>query len=76
MASGEPVAEWEKVYGENNYNQSKESVYEQTKYTLKQKINELFADDCSGYDYWHSLRALNTAAGYNSDDKTAFIQWI
>lgn len=31
-------------------------MYEQTKYALKQKINELFADDCSGHDYWHSLR--------------------
>jgi len=36
-------------------------VYEQIKYVLKQKINELFADDCSGHDYWHSLRVLNTA---------------
>ena len=36
-------------------------MYEQTKYALKQKINELFADDCSGHDYWHSLRVLNTA---------------
>lgn len=36
-------------------------VYEQTECVLKQKINELFADDCSGHDYWHSLRVLNTA---------------
>lgn len=35
--------------------------YEQTKYTLKQKIAELFANDCSGHDYWHSLRVLNIA---------------
>lgn len=27
--------------------------YEQTKYMLKQKIKELFANDCSGHDYWH-----------------------
>lgn len=36
-------------------------TYEQTKYTLKQKIGELFADDCSGHDYWHSIRVLNIA---------------
>lgn len=35
--------------------------YEQTKYILKQKISELFANDCSGHDYWHSLRVLNIA---------------
>ncbi len=28
---------------------------------LKQKIKELFAEDCSGHDYWHSLRVLNNA---------------
>ncbi|MCM1092191.1 MAG: HD domain-containing protein, partial [Muribaculum sp.] len=37
------------------------NMYEQTKYAIKQKINELFADDCSGHDYWHSLRVLDTA---------------
>ena len=36
-------------------------VYEQTKYTLIQKIKELFANDCSGHDFWHSLRVLNNA---------------
>lgn len=36
-------------------------AYEQTEYILKQKINELFADDCSGHDYWHSLRVFNIA---------------
>lgn len=36
-------------------------VYEHTRYALNQKINELFADDCSGHDYWHRLRVLNTA---------------
>ena len=28
---------------------------------LKQKIKELFAEDCSGHDYWHNLRVLNNA---------------
>lgn len=28
---------------------------------LKQKIKELFENDCSGHDYWHSLRVLNNA---------------
>ena len=28
---------------------------------LKQKIKELFANDCSGHDYWHSVRVLNIA---------------
>lgn len=28
---------------------------------LKQKIKVLFANDCSGHDYWHSLRVLNIA---------------
>ena len=37
------------------------NVYEQTKYMLRQKIEELFANDCSGHDYWHSLRVLNIA---------------
>lgn len=36
-------------------------VYEHTKYILKQKIKALFANDCSGHDYWHSLRVLNIA---------------
>ena len=35
--------------------------YEQTRYMLGQKIKELFAKDCSGHDYWHSLRVLNNA---------------
>lgn len=35
--------------------------YEQTKNILKQKIKELFASDCSGHDYWHSIRVLNNA---------------
>ena len=35
--------------------------YEQTKYILLQKIKELFENDCSGHDYWHSLRVLNNA---------------
>lgn len=35
--------------------------YEQTKCMLKQKIKELFADDYSGHDYWHSIRVLNIA---------------
>jgi uncharacterized protein len=37
------------------------NVYEQTKYMLQQKIKELFANDYSGHDYWHSLRVLNNA---------------
>ena len=36
-------------------------AYEQTQYMLKQKIKELFANDCSGHDYWHSVRVLNNA---------------
>lgn len=28
---------------------------------LSQKIKELFANDCSGHDYRHSLRVLNNA---------------
>ena len=28
---------------------------------LKQKIKELFANDCSGHDYWHTVRVLNNA---------------
>ena len=28
---------------------------------LQQKIKELFANDYSGHDYWHSLRVLNNA---------------
>lgn len=45
------------------------SVYEQTKYVLKQKISELFAEDCSGHDYWHSLRVLNTAEKISRTEK-------
>lgn len=37
------------------------NIYEQTKYILLQKIKELFENDCSGHDYWHSLRVLNNA---------------
>lgn len=36
-------------------------AYEQIKQTLKQKIKELFANDRSGHDYWHSIRVLNHA---------------
>lgn len=36
-------------------------VYGQTKYILQQKIKELFVNDYSGHDYWHSLRVLNNA---------------
>lgn len=35
--------------------------YEKTKCMLKQKIKDLFANDCSGHDYWHSIRVLNSA---------------
>ena len=37
------------------------NIYEQTKYILLQKIKELFENDCSGHDDWHSLRVLNNA---------------
>ena len=37
------------------------NIYEQTKYILLPKIKELFENDCSGHDYWHSLRVLNNA---------------
>lgn len=37
------------------------NMYEHTESILKQEIRELFTDDCSGHDYWHSLRVLNTA---------------
>ena len=36
-------------------------VYGQTKYILQQKIKELFVNEYSGHDYWHSLRVLNNA---------------
>ena len=37
------------------------NINEQAKYILLQKIKELFENDCSRYDYWHSLRVLNNA---------------
>lgn len=43
--------------------------YEQTKYMLKQKIKELFANDCSGHDYWHSIRVLNIAEKISKTEK-------
>lgn len=43
--------------------------YEQTKYILKQKIKELFANDCSGHDYWHSIRVSNIAEKISKTEK-------
>lgn len=43
--------------------------YEQTKYMLKQKIKELFANDCSGHDYWHSIRVSNIAEKISKTEK-------
>ena len=45
------------------------NVYVQTKYMIQQKIEELFADDCSGHDYWHSLRVLNNAEKISKTEK-------
>ena len=36
---------------------------------LKQKIKELFANDCSGHDYWHSIRVLNIAEKISKTEK-------
>lgn len=43
--------------------------YEKTKYMLKQKIKELFVNDCSGHDYWHSIRVLNVVEKISKTEK-------
>lgn len=38
-----------------------QDLYKHTKDLLKQKIEQLFVDEYSGHDYWHSIRVCNNA---------------